>query len=453
MTKSRKIPHTHRPSLSLSSPINRSILRIALPSIVSNITVPLLGLVDTAISGHLGNAAYIGAIAVGGVIFNIVYWLFVFLRLGTSGLTAQALGAGHQNEITYSLFRSLSLAIVIAILLIILQWPILMLTNRLMNVSPHLADLTATYFYICIWGAPAVLMLYALNGWFVGMQNSRIPMAIAIVQNVMNIPLSLLFVFGAGLKVEGIALGTVVAQYVGLFTALWLLCRNYRQYLVGPKWREILRKKDLMQFLHVNRDIMLRMVCMLMVVTWFTAAGARMGDTILAANAILFQLFYLFSYFFDGFANAAEAICGRSYGAGDAALFRLTVKRVTLIGLLLVAVFSIAYVVLKMPLLRLLTSEPTVVAAASRYFVWVALVPVCGIMAFVLDGVFVGATATGRLLMSMASGTAAFFISYFILFPVLGNDGLWISFLLYLLFRSLTEIFLYPALRRSVSAH
>lgn len=431
--------------------LSRNILRIALPSIVSNITVPLLGLVDTAISGHLGSPLYIGAIAVGGVIFNLAYWLFVFLRLGTSGLTAQALGARKDRDISILLWRSLLLATAIAALMLLLQWPIYYGVGLLMNIRADLSAYTAAYFYICIWGAPAVLMLYALNGWFVGMQDTRVPMTVAIAQNVINIPLSLFFVFGLKMKIEGIALGTVLAQYTGLLIALILLRKKYARYIIRPQRKEIFRKQELLRFFHVNRDIMLRMVCMLAVVVWFTSMGARQGSLILAANAILFQLFYLFSYFFDGFANAAEALCGRYWGAENAGGFRLTVRRVSLIGIALVLTFTLIYALSREPILNLLTSQTDVVITASRYYVWVLLIPVCGIGAFVMDGVFVGATATGLMLMSMAGGTLSFFLSYFLLFPSLRNDGLWISFLLYLLMRSLIEIALYPRLSKRIS--
>ncbi len=417
--------------------LNREILAIALPAIVSNITVPLLGLVDTGIAGHLGKAAYVGAIAVGGVIFSIIYWLFSFLRWGTSGLTSQSLGAGQDKEITCVLYRSCGLAMAIGLALILLQWPLFQVMIRLMDVTPEVRDFTARYFYICIWGAVPVQLLYALNGWCVGMQNSRIPMVVALVQNGVNIPLSLWLVWGLGMKIEGVALGTVVAQYLGLAVALLLMRRRYARYFCRVDWREVAKRSALMRFLSVNRDIMLRMVCLLAVTTWFTSAGARQGETILAANAILLQMVYFFSYFFDGFANAGEALCGKYYGARGSV--HRVVRRVFLWGGILVVLFTAAYLVGEDLILGLMTSDAAVRMVAHDYFQWLLLVPVCGVMCFVWDGVFIGVTATRQLLLSMVAGTIVFFGSYLILFPMLGNHGLWVSFLLYFLARGICE--------------
>lgn len=421
--------------------LNRQILKIALPAIVSNITVPLLGLVDTGIAGHLGNASYIGAIAIGGTIFNIIYWLFNFLRWGTSGLTAQALGANSHDDVVYTMHRSCMLALAIGALLIILQWPIFECASWLMDAHGEVGQYTATYFYICIWGAPAVQLTYALNGWYIGMQNSRIPMITAIVQNSVNIPLSLWFVFGMGMKIEGVALGTIIAQYLGIAVALILFRRKYSQYLGKPQWSEVFKRSALMRFLNINRDIMLRMICLLAVTSWFTSAGARQGELILAANTILLQLFYLFSFFFDGFANAGEAICGKHWGARNLVGFVTTTKRVFLWGVALVALFTTVYVLAEDTILSTLSDQTSVIYTAQCYFHWLLLIPVCCLLSFVWDGVFIGATATRHLLLSMVVGSAVFFIAYFALSSSLGNDGLWISFLLYLLGRGVTQCF------------
>ncbi len=426
---------------------NRDILRIALPAIVSNITVPLLGLVDTSIAGHLGNEYYIGAIAIGGLMFNIMYWIFCFLRWGTSGLTAQALGAGKEGEITNILYRSGLIAIVIGLLLIALQWPLLKVCLWLVKPDEAVAALASEYFYVCIYGAVAVQLLYALSGWFIGMQNSRIPMVIAIVQNAVNIPLSLFFAYVLDLKVVGIALGTVCALYVALALAVVLGVAKYRKYLVRSPWSEVLRHSELVRFFKVNRDIFLRMIFLLAVTTWFTTAGSNQGPDILAANTMLFQMFYLFSFFFDGFANAGEALCGRYWGARDVESFVVVVKRVFAWGLLIVGIFTVVYIAFGDMMLSMLSDQDKVLLVAQRYLCWLVLIPICGLLSFVWDGVFIGATATRHLLLSMAVGTAVFFIAYAILFPLLGNDGLWISFLLYLLGRGLTQC---PTFRRVI---
>ena len=430
--------------------IDREILKIALPAIVSNITVPLLGLVDTAIVGHLESPAYIGAIAVGGVIFNIIYWLFTFLRMGTSGLTAQDLGANRKEEVTNTLYRACLLAMVTGVVLIGLQWPLYHVAMKLMDASPEVTEHVATYFYICIWGAVAVQLLYALNGWFIGMQNTRRPMLVAIVQNVVNIPLSLVLVFGMKMSIAGVALGTVLAQYIGLLVAVAMLWHRYRDYLTPVVWKEVVRRASLLRFLNVNRDIMIRMVCLIAVTTWFTAVGSRQGELVLAANAILFQLFYLFSFFFDGFANAAEALCGKYKGARNVDSFVLTVKKVFLYGVVLVAIFTIVYVVGEDYILGMLSDQQLVIDTAKEYFHWVLLVPACGIMAFVWDGVFFGTTSTRYLLYSIFTGTALFFAAYMVLFPLYGNDGLWISFLLYLAGRGIVQCFCFPKVIRDI---
>ncbi|MBP5629392.1 MAG: MATE family efflux transporter [Bacteroidaceae bacterium] len=431
-------------------PIDRKIFKIALPAIVSNITVPLLGLVDTAIVGHMGSASFIGAIAVGGVIFSVIYWLFTFLRMGTSGLTAQDLGAGNESGITDTLYRACLLAVIIGVGLIALHRPIFHLAMQLMDAEPEVAFHARTYFYTCIWGAVGVQLMYALNGWFIGMQNTRIPMVVAIVQNVVNIPLSLLLVFGCGMDIAGVALGTVLAQYLGVAVAVVALWRKYRQYLTRIDWRGVLQRSALLRFLNVNRDIMLRMVCLIAVTTWFTAMGSKQGELILAANAILFQLFYLFSFFFDGFANAAEAMCGKYKGARNVEDFALTVKHVFICGIVLVALFTTCYVVGEDMILGLLSDNQMVLDTARDYFHWLLLVPACGIMAFVWDGVFIGVTSTRRLLLSMFVGTVVFFAAYLWLFPKYGNDGLWISFLLYLLARGMTLSAVFPKVIREI---
>ena len=291
---------------------DRQLLQIALPSIVSNITVPLLGMIDLAIVGHLGDAAYIGAIAVGGLMFNIMYWLFGFLRMGTGGMTSQAFGSRNLDETKRLLIRSLAIAWSVAACFIAFQIPIRHLAFGLIKPSSDVAALAQIYFHICIWGAPAVLSMYSFVGWFLGMQNSRFPMFIAIAQNVVNILASLLLVLGCHMKVEGVALGTLIAQYVGLFMAVAFYLLYYTRI-----WKRVVEKRSiwdtsaLKRFFQVNRDIFFRTLCLVAVTLFFTSAGARQSDIILAVNALLMQLFTLFSYFMDGFAYAGEAVCGR----------------------------------------------------------------------------------------------------------------------------------------------
>lgn len=418
---------------------DRQILRIALPSIVSNITVPLLGLVDVAIVGHLGSPAYIGAIAVGGLMFNIIYWLFAFLRMGTSGLTAQALGRRDLTEAVCLLLRSLLIAGAVALALLALQVPIRQTAFLLIRPTGEVARWAATYFHICIWGAPAMLGLYGLTGWYLGMQNSRIPMLVAITQNVVNIAASLSFVYFGGMKVEGVALGTLVAQWAGLLMGLVLWLASYgrlRKY-VRQAWRRVWQREALAHFFRVNRDIFLRTLCLVAVTLFFTSAGAAQGDVVLAVNTLLMQLFTLFSYVMDGFAYAGEALSGRHIGARNLPAFRLTVRRLFLWGAGMAAAFTLLYAVGGEAFLGLLTDEREVIAASQDYFYWAIAIPAAGVAAFTWDGIFIGATATRGMLASMAVAAACFFALYFGLRASLGNHALWLAFIAYLATRGI----------------
>lgn len=306
---------------------NKKILQIAIPSIVSNITVPLLGLIDVTIVGHLGSAAYIGAIAVGGMLFNIIYWIFGFLRMGTSGMTSQAYGRHDLNEVTRLLLRSAGVGLFIAFALLLLQYPIEKIAFTFIQTTEEVQQLSSLYFRICIWGAPAVLGLYSFSGWFIGMQNSRFPMYIAITQNIVNILVSLLLVYGLNMKIEGVAIGTLTAQYAGLFMAYLLWLRYYGPLKKRIKWHSFLDKQAMYRFFQVNRDIFFRTICLVAVTVFFTSAGAAQGEVILAVNTLLMQLFTLFSYIMDGFAYAGEALAGKYIGANNPKALHRTVRQ------------------------------------------------------------------------------------------------------------------------------
>lgn len=416
---------------------DRQILKIALPAIVTNITVPLLGLVDTAIVGHMGSAAYIGAIAVGSMIFNLVYWLFGFLRMGTSGMTAQARGRRDLTEAAGILLRSMKVAGIVALALVLLQWPLYHLMLLLMAPTDDVRSLVDVYFYIVVWGAPAMLGLYSLSGWFIGMQNTRIPMFVSILQNVVNIIVSLLLVYVLGLKVEGVALGTVVAQYTGFIVAVAFLWKYYRKLF--RSWNVIDRVHTFRAFLSVNRDIFLRTLCLVTVNLYFTSAGARQGAEILAVNTLLMQLYLLFSYILDGFAYAGEALGGRYWGARDRYAYNDVVRRLFGWGALMTVVFTCIYVIGGMPFLRLLTDEPSVVEASKAYVWWAYLVPAAGVAAFVWDGIFIGTTQTRGMLLSSAIAALVFFVTATITIKTMGNHGLWLSMILYLATRGLVQ--------------
>lgn len=421
---------------------NREILQIALPSIVSNITVPLLGLIDVAIVGHLGAASYIGAIAIGGMLFNIIYWIFGFLRMGTSGMTAQAYGQQDKAEMMRLLTRSMGIGLLIALSLILLQYPIERIAFTFIETTPEVQQSASTYFRICIWGAPAVLGLYSFSGWFIGMQNSRYPMFIAITQNIVNILVSLWLVYGLDMKIEGVALGTLTAQYAGFFMACGLWMHSYQPLRIHASLHTLLDRQAMYRFFQVNRDIFLRTLCLVAVTVFFTSAGAVQGEVILAVNTLLMQLFTLFSYIMDGFAYAGEALAGKHIGADNRNGLRQMTRQLFGWGIGLALAFTLLYGIGGESFLGLLTDEQSVIEASSTYLYWVLAIPLAGFAAFLYDGIFIGATATQLMLRAMTIAAAAFFLIYFSLRGVWGNHALWLAFITYLALRGIVQGFL-----------
>ena len=421
---------------------NREILQIALPSIVSNITVPLLGLIDAAIVGHLGAASYIGAIAVGGMLFNIIYWIFGFLRMGTSGMTSQAYGQKDEAETMRILARSMGVGMLIALALIILQYPIERIAFTLMKATPEVERLASLYFRICIWGAPAVLGLYSISGWCIGMQNSRFPMYVAITQNIVNILASLVLVYGFGMKIEGVAIGTLVAQYAGLLMAAWLWTSHFKRLLPYIQLQTLLAKGAIRRFFQVNRDIFFRTLCLVAVTMYFTSAGAAQGEVILAVNTLLMHFFTFFSYIMDGFAYAGEALVGKHLGANDRPALRQMVHQLFVWGIVLSLVFTLVYGIGGKVFLGLITNEQSVITASSAYFYWVLAIPLAGFAAFLYDGIFIGATATRWMLYAMSIATIAFFLIYYGFKGAMGNHALWLAFITYLALRGIVQGFL-----------
>lgn len=418
---------------------DRQILHIALPSIVSNITVPLLGLIDVSIVGHLGAASYIGAIAVGGMLFNMIYWLFGFLRMGTGGLTAQAYGRHDLQEVTRILLRSLGISLLLALALLLLQYPIRSLAFMCMDTSEEVQQLATLYFHICIWGAPATLGLYGFTGWYIGMQNSRFPMFIAITQNIVNIAASLFFVLVLKMKVEGVALGTLVAQYAGLGMACLLWLAYYRPLRKYLRQKALFDRTEMKRFFQVNRDIFFRTLCLIAVTVFFTSTGAAYGDVVLAVNALLMQLFTLFSYFMDGFAYAGEALTGKYIGAKDNQSLRLTIRHLFKWGIALSLLFTLLYGAGGKSFLGLLTNDTSVISASEEYIYWVLAIPLAGFSAFLFDGIYIGATATRVMLRSMLVASASFFLLYYGFHATLGNHALWMAFIVYLALRGIVQ--------------
>lgn len=425
--------------------IDRQIIAIAFPAIVTNITVPLLGLVDVTIVGHMGSAAYIGAIAVGSMVFNMVYWLFAFLRMGTSGITAQAYGA--RQDTSRILTRALTIAIALGIILIAAQRLVMHLGLFIMAPEGSTRQLVITYLSICIWGAPAVLGLYALTGWFIGMQNTRLPMIISISQNIVNIACSVALVYGLGMKVEGVALGTLVAQWVGFIMAVAMQQRQKRNSKTIQRSDSGGSTISYLRFFTINRDLFLRTLFIVGVNVCFTAAGSRQGPTILAVNTLLFTLFTLYSYIMDGFAYAGEAICGKYYGAGNNILLRTTIRRLFVWGGALTAVYTLVYAFGGLPFLSLLTDDGSIVEAAAPYLPWAVAIPIAGCGAFLWDGVFIGITATRGMLISSCIAAVAFFLIWGSLATTIANHALWLALIIYLASRGIVQGLFYKLCR------
>ena len=432
--------------------MHKEILSLAIPSIVTNITVPLLGLVDVAIVGHMGDASYIGAIAVGTMMMNVICWLFGFLRMGTSGMTSQAYGRGDSKEAATILFQAIALGAAIGILFVLFQPLLLRLFLFFMRPSDEIRAFASVYFHVCVFGLPATLVMYGLTGWFIGMQDTRTPMTVSIFQNIVNIMTSLLLVYVFGMKVEGVALGTLTAQYSGLLLALYILRRKYAshyqllfsQFTLKPgDYSSFSYKHTLNRFFRVNRDIFLRTLFLVAVNAAFTSVGSRQGDVILAVNTLLFQFFTLYSYIMDGFAYAGEAICGKYYGAGNAPSFHACIRRLFAWGVIMTVVYTAAYYFGANDILHVLSNEQTVIEASEPYLLWVALIPVAGMGAFIWDGVFIGITDSRGMLLSCFVAAIVFAIMLSLFFTTMGNHALWLALLSYLLARGVMQTILF----------
>ena len=437
------------PSIELNkTSINRQILALAVPSIIANITTPLLALVDTAIVGPMGSAMFIAAIALGGSVFNMVYWLFNFLRMGTSGITAQEYGRGTSGNTSETLTRSLLIALTVGVALIVLRKPIISIAINFMDPDPATADIALTYCHILIFGAPALLASYSFTGWFIGMQNSRATMWISLLINVTNIVASLLLVYGLNFGIKGVAVGTLTAQWTGA-AAAFLMARHNGYRIKRQGGHPIFDRQKIKQFFSVNFDIFLRTICLIAVTVWFTRTGARQGTLMLSVNALLMQFFIIFSYFMDGFAFAGEALTGKSIGAGDKTLMQLTVKHLLGFGIGLSIMFSILYTIGGDTVLHILSNEDDVLQATRDFRWWVVTVPIAGFSAFIWDGIYIGATQTKWMLVAVFSAMIVFFATLKIAYPFMGNHGLWLAFISYLVVRGLILTLTYRKVKKA----
>lgn len=404
--------------------INRDILKLALPSILANITVPLVGMVDIAVAGHLtesGSAALIGGIAIGTNLFDLLYWNFAFLRATTGGLTAQAYGSGDRRRCADMLARGLSLALQISLILIAIQWLFLKFAFVFIDCTPQVQTLAETYFRIRIWAAPATLGLMALKGWFIGMQDSVSSMAVDIVVNVVNIMGSIFLAMGLagwnGLGYSGIAWGTVLAQYSGLAVAMLFVIIRYGELFKGLSFRDlrgIMKSTDRKAFNRMNANLVVRSICFIIIYIGYTLISAAYGDLMLASASIMMKLLMLFSYFTDGFAYAGEAMTGRFIGARDHARLKATMRWVFIWSISIALLFIGVYYLAGVPMLKILSKDVEVVSACSQFLGWLLLMPAFGVIAFTWDGIYIGATATGYIRNTMIWSVVAFFIVWFL---------------------------------------
>lgn len=416
--------------------IHSRIFALTVPAVIASVTTPLLGFVDTAVTGHMGGGGvYLAAIALGSNAFNLLYWLFGFIRMGTSGMAAQAHGAGNSHEAARVLARSLVIALGAALLLIALYQPLTGLYQSVMQPTEDVWRQTSSYLMVLVAGIPAVMATTALTGWFIGMQLARKAMWMSITVDIVNVIASLTLVYVFDMKVKGVAVGTLTAQWAGCIAGIVML----RHHVTFAKisLRELFRHNEMKRFFTVNFHIFLRTLCMIGVTLWFTRTSSMQGTVMLAANAVLLQLFMLLSYFTDGVAYAAEALVGHAVGAHDLLGYRRALKALATWGIGVALFFTAFYVIAGNDIVRLLTDEPEVRATAEKFLVWAAMLPLAGIISFIGDGVCIGATRTLTMLMSVAVASLAFFALIALQLPHMGNTGLWLAFTVYLLIRSL----------------
>ncbi|MCD4835206.1 MAG: MATE family efflux transporter [Bacteroidales bacterium] len=419
--------------------MNKRILNISIPNIISNITVPLLGIVDLALVGHLDSKVYIGAIALGSMIFNFIYWGFSFLRMGTGGFAAQSYGKKDFRESFYILYRALLVGFIGAVFLLIIQKPIDLLSFFIINGSDEVEFFARQYFYIRIWAAPATIALYSISGWYIGMQNAKIPMIIAITVNLLNVGFNVLFIKVFGMKSDGVALGTVLAQYLGLIVGLIFLSKNSKRLKQYLNFKEILQLNALKKFFNVNKDIFIRTISLVFALSFFTAKSAKYGDTLLAVNTLLLQFFMIYAHVVDGFAFAGEALAGKYFGARDKFNLIKVSKFLFYWGLLMAGIFTIAYYFGDNLLLKILTDNTEIINNIQPYLFWIYLIPVITFGAFIWDGIFIGVTASASMRNTMLISTFLVFIpSYFILHHYFYNHGLWAAFMIFMIARFVT---------------
>lgn len=445
------------------SPMSKNILVLAVPAIFNNITVPLLGLSDTAITGHLGSASYLAAMAVGTMMLNVIFWLCGFLRMGTTGLSSHAFGAGNFNLTIAILNKALKIGLIISCVVLILQRPLEQLLFLIISPEEKVSELASLYFRICLWGAPAQLVIIAVSGWFIGLQNTVIPMIIAVGVNVVNILLSILLVFVFETGFAGVAIGTLSANWLGMIASVIFVRRRINSERrketakSGNSTQIKIQKSEKIknsEFLKVNINLFFRSACIMIVTLAMTSYGSRLGETTLAANTVIMQFFLFFSYFMDGFAFAGEAIVGSSFGARNFNQLRKCVGCLLIWGACIAISFTIIYVLASGEIICLLTNNYSVVLSVEQMKWWLVVMPAVTVLAFIFDGVFIGLAKTRILFVTTFIASLIFFLittgADNISFVSLSNNLLWISFGCYLLARGVLLGVEYVKLQRKI---
>ncbi|WP_317057328.1 MATE family efflux transporter [Roseovarius rhodophyticola] len=424
---------------------HKRVLNIAIPIVISNATVPILGAVDTGVVGQLGEAAPIGAVGIGAIILTAIYWIFGFLRMGTTGLTSQAHGAGQTGEVAAMLTRAMMIGLTAGVAIILLQIPIFYGAFLISPASAEVESLARDYMAIRVWSAPAVIALYGVTGWLIAQERTRAVLALQVVMNGINIVLDLWFVLGLGWGVEGVAFATFIAEWTGLALGLWL-CRDV---LKSPAWKDWVRVFDrarLRLMMAVNRDILLRSLMLEAIFVSFLFIGGDFGDEQLAANQVLLQFLHITAYALDGFAFAAETLVGQAMGQRNRARLRQSALRSSLWGGLITGAITLSFALFGGAIIDLMTTSPEVRETARVYLIYMILAPVTGIAAWMLDGIFIGATRAQDMRNMMAVSLVVYVIAALLLVPDYGNHGLWIALLISFVARGLTLGLRYSAL-------
>ncbi len=430
----------------------RRVWAISWPIVLSNLSVPMVGLVDTAVMGHLPDPVFIGAVALGAMVFNFLYWGFGFLRMGTTGFVAQMRGARDTDGLRAVLARAFVLALGIGLLVLLAQYPLVRATLWLLDASDRVERLAGDYIFIRIWSAPATLAGYVVLGYLIGMQQTRSALLIQLTLNIGNVLLALLFVMHFGWGVKGVAAATLIAETGGAVLGVVVLLRSLRRVggRLRPGWLH--DSAPMLRMLRANTDIFIRTVCLIGAFFWFTAAGARLGDLTLAVNAVLLHFQHMMAYGLDGFAFAAEALAGSACGARNRRALRAAVVASTQMALVVALGFALVYLLAGRHIIDLLSSIPEVREVAYDYLPWLMLMPLISVWSFQLDGIYIGATRTAEMRNGMLVSLLVYAGVASLAIPSLGNHGLWLAFALWMLARAATLAAWYPRLERALPA-